>query len=75
MLVLSRKQSQSIRIGDEIEVTICEIRDGRVRIGIQCPREIPIVRRELIAGSVLGQKPTRSEGSRPMVELALNGSN
>ena len=75
MLVLSRKQSQSIQIGDEIEITVCEIRDGRVRIGIQCPREIPIVRRELLERSEVGPKLTPSKGARPMVELALNGSN
>ena len=75
MLVLSRKQSQSIQIGDEIEITVCEIRDGRVRIGIQCPREIPIVRRELIERSDVGQKLTPNEGSYPIVELAGSVSN
>lgn len=47
MLVLSRKNNETISIGDEIEVTVCEIRDGRVRIGISCPKEIPILRKEL----------------------------
>jgi carbon storage regulator len=48
MLVLSRKSGQSIQIGGSIELKILEIRDGRVRLGIECPRAISIVRRELI---------------------------
>lgn len=47
MLVLTRRISEEIRIGDDIIITIVEIDRGKVRLGIQAPREIPIVRCEL----------------------------
>ena len=47
MLVLTRKMQESIRIDDNITITILGIEGGRVKIGIQAPREIPVVRSEL----------------------------
>lgn len=47
MLVLSRKVGQRILIGDDISVTIVRIAQGGVRIGIEAPKELPIVREEL----------------------------
>lgn len=47
MLVLSRKEDQSIFIGEDIEVTILEIKDGNVKIGIEAPDNIKIYRKEI----------------------------
>ena len=47
MLVLSRKVGQRILIGDDICVTIVRVAQGGVRIGIEAPKELPIVREEL----------------------------
>lgn len=47
MLVLSRKQQESIQISDDIVVTVLAICGGRVRIGIEAPRQIRVVRTEL----------------------------
>ena len=47
MLVLTRKPSESIRIGDRITVTVLEVLGNRVRLGIDAPREIPVLRGEL----------------------------
>ncbi len=47
MLVLTRKLEQTIRIGDSIRVTILRIERGQVRIGIEAPREVPVLRDEL----------------------------
>ena len=49
MLVLSRKTGERILIGDEIEVTIVRIGPNTVRIGIDAPRDMNIVRDELCA--------------------------
>lgn len=48
MLVLSRKASESIQIGDGIIVKIIEIQKNRVKIGISAPNEVPIHRSELL---------------------------
>ena len=47
MLVLSRKTDESICIGDNIVVTVLSVQGTKVRIGIQAPREVPIVRSEI----------------------------
>lgn len=47
MLVLSRKKNESIIIGDQIEITIVEIRGDKVRLGIEAPREVSVHRREV----------------------------
>ncbi len=47
MLVLSRKQGEKIRIGNEIEIEVLSVRGSRVRLGISCPIEIAIQRGEL----------------------------
>ncbi len=48
MLVLSRKPGEAIRIGDDIEVSIIEVRGDTVRIGINAPRSVDIFRKELL---------------------------
>ena len=47
MLVLSRQRDESIIIGDNIVVTIVDIRGDKVRLGIEAPSEIPVHRREI----------------------------
>lgn len=48
MLVLTRKKNERIRIAGNIEVTVLEIRGGKVRLGIECPSEIPVHREEIL---------------------------
>jgi carbon storage regulator len=47
MLVLSRKESQRIRLGDSIVVTIVKISGDKVRVGIEAPAEVLVLRDEL----------------------------
>ena len=48
MLVLTRQRNESIIIGDDIIVTVLEIRaDGQVRLGINAPSQIPVHRQEV----------------------------
>ena len=47
MLVLSRKQNQSLVIGDNIVITILSIDRDQIRLGIEAPRDISIMRQEL----------------------------
>jgi carbon storage regulator len=48
MLVLSRGESQVITIGDDIRITVVEIRNNQVKIGVDAPRELRVVRAELM---------------------------
>lgn len=47
MLILSRKVDESIIIDGNIEIKIVELEDGKVKIGIEAPRHIEIMRKEL----------------------------
>ncbi|QEY34356.1 carbon storage regulator [Caproiciproducens galactitolivorans] len=65
MLVISRKVSESILIGDNIEIMLSEISGDRAKICIKAPKEVPILRKELVEtrnlneeASVIPQKQT-----------------
>jgi len=47
MLILSRKLDEKIRIGDDVEITIIEIRKDVVKLGISAPRAVPVHRKEV----------------------------
>jgi carbon storage regulator len=49
MLALSRKQGESIVIGNDIEVTILETKGDQVKIGISAPKSVPVYRKEIYA--------------------------
>jgi carbon storage regulator len=64
MLVLSRKTGEKIRIGDNVTVTIVRIGPNNVRLGIDAPRDLNIVREELVSNEpVLNQSQSASESS------------
>jgi carbon storage regulator len=48
MLVLSRKQNEEIQIGNGIKVVVVDIGGGKVRIGIEAPKEVVVLRGELV---------------------------
>jgi len=47
MLVLTRKLNESLRIGDDIKITVLRVKGNTVRIGIEAPRDVRVVRSEL----------------------------
>jgi len=47
MLVLSREKDQSIMIGDDVKITIIDVRGDKVRLGFEAPKTIPIHRQEI----------------------------
>ena len=49
MLALARKVNQSIVIGNDIEVTLLEIKGDQIKIGINAPKSVPIYRKEIFA--------------------------
>jgi len=50
MLILSRKIEEEIRLGDNITVKVLAIHNGQVKIGIEAPRDVRVIRGELYAG-------------------------
>ncbi len=49
MLALARKMNQSIMIGNDIEITLLEIKGDQVKLGITAPKSVPIYRKEIYA--------------------------
>jgi len=47
MLALSRKVNESIMIGNDIEITVLEIKGDQIKIGIKAPKYVPIYRKEI----------------------------
>lgn len=73
MLVLSRKTGERIQIGNAVVITVLRIRGDQVRLGIQAPVEVAVLREEVRERSPLvstGENPNTSdrrlEGSKPM---------
>ena len=65
MLVLSRKEGQDIVIGDDIVIRVLGIFGNRVQIGIIAPRDVRVLRQELIpktGGSMVSIEPIDSDG-------------
>lgn len=62
MLTLTRKVGESIKIGNDIEIVVKEIRRNQVRIGIIAPREVPIYREEVYEAI---QESDDSENQKP----------
>jgi carbon storage regulator len=66
MLVLSRKKDEKLVIGDEIVITVVEIRGDTVKLGISAPKDVPIYRSELIEAI---KEANVEASSAPVVDL------
>ena len=70
MLTLTRKAGQKIRIGDDIEIVVREIRGRQVRLGISAPNGLPVYREELnqqilAEGEGGGEDPSKPSDEQP----------
>jgi len=68
MLVLSRKKGESLVIGDNIAVTVIEIRGDKVRLGIEAPRDVTVHREEVaraIAEALLKDESSQEASETP----------
>ncbi len=68
MLVLSRKQNERIRVGDSVVVTVVRVSGDKVRIGIQAPPHVRVLRDELDDES-LGEVMLETEAELPLSGL------
>lgn len=58
MLVLSRKLGEKVYIGDDVRITVVDIDRGKIRLGIEALRHVPVYREELVP-----QKAAKAEGA------------
>ena len=64
MLVLSRRLGEKIYIGENICVTVVDIDRGKIRLGVEAPRDVPIYRQELLPPAVEGKKDGAKDTDR-----------
>jgi carbon storage regulator len=58
VLVLTRRKNQSIVIGDDIVVTVLEVKGDQIRLGITAPREVQVYREELLGDAPAARPST-----------------
>jgi len=63
MLVLSRKPGEALRVGEDVEITVVEVKGDMVRLGIQAPREVQVWRKELWEAIVEENRKAAEEAS------------
>lgn len=66
MLVLSRQKDESIMVGDNVEITIVDVRGDKVRLGITAPREIAVHRKEVF--EAIKREEAEKEASKKEVK-------
>ena len=78
MLVLTRKLQEQIKIGDDVVITILQIRGQAVRVGIQAPREVRVLRAELPEHAPAPPKPEVTslelKGDVPLTARSVTGT-
>jgi carbon storage regulator len=72
MLVLSRQRDESIIIGDNIVITIVDIRGDKVRLGIEAPKEVPVHRQEVY--EAIQRERTQSESGEKVADDSTSPS-
>jgi carbon storage regulator len=61
MLIVTRKPGEKVMVGDQVVITVIEVKGSNVRIGIDAPRAVPVYREEIYAAMQQGG----TEGKRP----------
>ena len=63
MLILTRKEGESLRLGDDITVTVVSVKGGNVRLGVSAPKDVAIHREEVYERVAAEREATGSAGS------------
>jgi len=61
MLVLKRKAGESIIVNENIEIKIIEIEEGRIKIGIEAPKDVSILRKEVLDEAHMENKQSKKK--------------
>ena len=57
MLILTRKEGETITIGEDIQIKVLAVQGGKVRLGIEAPREVSVNREEVLQRDEAAKKP------------------
>ena len=74
MIIMSRKKNESVVIGDDIVITVVEVRGDKVRLGVVHPKDVPVHRYEVfeaIHGSSPPEPPPRSPEETAFLQAIL----
>lgn len=63
MLILRRKAGESLHIGDNIRITVVGVDEGGARLAIEAPREIPVLREELLSAMDVNRDAAKEQAS------------
>ena len=74
MLILSRKINEKVMIGDDITVSIIEVRGDQVRIGVDAPKNVKVFRREVF-DAIKAENKAAAESTPFFPQLDLGGAN
>ena len=72
MLILRRRAGETLLIGDDVKITVMDVYEGGVRLAIDAPKSVPILRSELL--QAVSANRDAAEGVRPDGLLGLIGS-
>jgi carbon storage regulator len=73
MLVLTRRENESIMVGDDIEVKLLDIKDKQVKLGIVAPRDVAVHRREVYLAIQEENQQAAAPSSLPDISSILPG--
>jgi len=70
MLILTRKKDEAIRLGEDIRIVLVQIKGGQVRLGIECPSHMRVLREELY--EAVRQENLKASAADPLQLKALS---
>ena len=74
MLIFARKTNESIMIGDQVEISVVDIRGDQVKLGIKAPREVKVYRQEVYQAIQLENRAASLTGTElPKIDKILGG--
>lgn len=74
MLILRRRAGETLLIGDDIKITVMDVYEGGVRLAIDAPKSVPVLRSELLQVADANRDAASKETARPDDLLDLLGS-
>ncbi len=74
MLILRRRAGETLLIGDDIKITVMDVYEGGVRLAIDAPKSIPVLRSELLQAANANRDAAAKETARPDGLLGLLGN-